>query len=69
MLLCIRTTVEINDELLRQVKRIASDEQLTLKQVIERALRDMVGRRCFRARPYRLKWRAESGRIRPGVKI
>lgn len=69
MLLCMRTTVDINDELLRQVKRMAADEQLTLKQMVERALRELLKQRRPSAGGYRLRWRTEQGRLQPGVRI
>jgi len=64
----MRTTLDINDELMRQVKRRAADEGTTLRAVIEGALRAHVGR-AKRGRSYRLSWRTEKGRSRPGVRI
>ena len=46
MLLCMRTTVDINDELMRQIKRLAADEKVSLKQIVERALRELTSRTC-----------------------
>jgi hypothetical protein len=66
MLLCVRTTLEIADELLRRAKRKAADEGTTLREAVEAALR-----RHLASRPgtgaYRLRWRPERGRILPGV--
>jgi len=39
MLCCMRTTIEINDDLMRQVKRVALQSNRTLRAVIEDALR------------------------------
>ena len=39
MLLCMRTTIDINDELLKETKAYALSEHKTLKTVIEQALR------------------------------
>lgn len=68
MLLCMRTTLDINDELLREAKRLAAEEGKPLREVVERALR-----RHLRTRPidshYRLNWRTERGRIREGVRL
>lgn len=65
---CMRTTVEINDELLRRAKRCAADAGESLRAVIEAALRSYLGNG---ADPdgYSLQWRAESGRIQPGVRL
>ena len=68
MLLCMRTTIEIADELLRQAKTRAADDGIPLRQVIESALRlYILGRRGRGG--YRLRWRAERGRIQPGVRL
>ena len=68
MLLCMRTTLDINDELLREVKRRAADEGTSLRAVIEGALRAQIGR-PRRSASYRLRWRTEKGRSRPAVRI
>lgn len=39
MLLCMRTTIDINDHLLRQARAYAISEHKTLKMVVENALR------------------------------
>ena len=68
MLFCMRTTLDINDELLRQVKRRAADERTSLRAVIESALRAHI-RPPRRGTSYRLRWRTEKCRLRPGVRI
>ena len=42
MLLCMRTTLDINDELLRAVRAYATDERKTLKATVEQALREFL---------------------------
>lgn len=42
MLLCVRTTIELNDELLRAAKSHAAREGQSLKATIERALRELL---------------------------
>lgn len=66
--LCMRTTVEISDELLRQAKKRAADEGGPLRKVIEEALRSYLGKRP-KNKKYELKWRTEKGRILPGVRL
>lgn len=68
MLLCMRTTLEVADELLRQAKRRAADEGATLRSVVEAALRAYLAPRRRRT-AYRLRWRAEHGRLQPGVRL
>lgn len=42
MLLCMRTTIDINDALLAATKSHAARDQKTLKAVVEQALRDFL---------------------------
>jgi hypothetical protein len=68
MLLCMRTTFDLNDEVLRQAKRKAADEGVPLRDVVEAALRYYIKgpRKTTR---YRLKWRTERGKLAPGVSL
>ena len=68
MFLCVRTTIDLNDELLREAKRRAADEGTTLRQLFERALRAHLSGRASRS-GYRLRWRPEKGRVQPGVQL
>ena len=68
MLLCMRTTLEISDELFRQLKRKAADEGKPVRQVVESALRIYLGKAKSR-KAYQLQWRSERGRILPGVRL
>lgn len=68
MLLCLRTTFDIPDELLRQAKRRAADEGAPLKRIAEEALRQFLRGPASRSR-YKLRWRTQSGRILPGVRL
>ena len=68
MLLCMRTTVHVNDELLRQAKRRAADEGATLKAVFEEALRAYLATPVSRT-GYVFRWRTEKGRLMPGVDL
>ena len=66
--LCMRTTIEISEELLRQAKKRAADERAPLREVIEAALRFYLGKRPKNKR-YELKWRTEKGHMLPGVRL
>ena len=68
MLLCMRTTLEISDEIFRQLKRKAADEGATVRQVVENALRFYLGKPKVH-KSYQLHWRTERGRILPGVRL
>ena len=60
--------MELNDELLRSAKRRAASEGTTLRAVVERALRSFLEGGA-RKSGYRLRWRPERGRLRPGVRL
>jgi Arc/MetJ family transcription regulator len=68
MLLCMRTTIEISDELLRRAKRKAADTGVALRQIVEAALRSYLGG-PVKGTAYRLRWRTERGRLQPGVNL
>jgi len=68
MILCMRTTIEITDELLRQAKKKAAAEGTALRQVVETALRFYLAKPRRQA-GYRLRWRTERGRVLPGVRL
>lgn len=67
MLECMRTTIEINDELLRQAKRRAADEAVPLREIVERALRALLGGKSASRKRYALAWHVERGRLQAGV--
>ena len=68
MLLCMRTTIDISDDLLRRAKRRAADESTSLKAVVEGALRAWLATRR-RGKGYRLTWHPEQGMLQPGVDL
>lgn len=68
MLLLMRTTIELNDELLRQAKKRAADEGASLRSVVEAALRAHLGSGP-RSSGYKLRWRTEKGRLQPGAQL
>lgn len=66
MLRCMRTTVEINDELLRKAKKRAADEHATLRGIFDRALRQYFNPPA--SKKFRLRWKThKGGAIQPGV--
>jgi hypothetical protein len=64
----MRITLDLSGELLRRAKRRADDEGATLRSVVEAALRAYLAPRRRRT-AYRLRWRAERGRLQPGVRL
>lgn len=69
MLICMRTTLNLDEELMRQVRRRAADSGQTLTQIIESALRDSLARAEQKKNLYKLKWGTVAGRLRPGVDL
>lgn len=54
MITCMRTTVIIDDELLRQAKRSAAERDVTLSDIINDALRTRLARKIPDAAPFQL---------------
>jgi len=68
MLVRMRTTVDLPDELFRQLKKRAADLGTPMRRLIEDALRAYVSPGTRRA-PYRFRWRTERGTLQPGVRL
>ncbi len=64
----MRTTIDINDEILREAKRAAANQSTSVRAIIETALRSYLGQSGHR-RSYELNWETEKGRIQPGVQL
>lgn len=56
MLLCVRTRLDVNDELMRLAKQRAAEEGESLESVLERALRAHLAAPAERSK-YKLQWR------------
>jgi Arc/MetJ family transcription regulator len=69
MLLTMRTSIDLNDKLLRDAKRRAADERTTLRAVFERALRAYLKGSPERSAAYRLEWHPRRGRLRAGIDV
>ena len=68
MIRCMRTTLDIADEVLRQAKKRAADDGVPLREVVETALRSFLSSRRARG-TYKLQWSTDRGRLRPGVDL
>lgn len=68
MLMCMRTTIDVGDELLRQAKARAVKQGVPLRVVVEEALR-LYLRQPGRQSGYKLQWRTTKGRMLPGVRL
>ena len=65
----MRTTVRLDDELLRDAKRLAAETGRTLTSVIEDALRETLARRGQPSKRERIVLPTMSGRLMPGVDL
>lgn len=70
MLWCMRTTIRLDDQLLKSVKRFAHDTGKSLTAVIEDALRQTLSRKTAKRRRKPVKLTTASGHgVRPGVDL
>lgn len=69
MLICMRTTLNLDDELMKQVKRKAAEAGRTMTEVIEASLRESLHQTRKRGSDYRLNMVTVKGVKRPGVDL
>lgn len=69
MLFCMRTTLNLDDELMRQARGRAAETGRTLTQIIEESLRGALAERSEDRPSYQLKWTTARGRLLPGVDL
>jgi len=65
----MRTTLDLDDALIRKAKGRAADEGTTLTAVIEHALRHYLAPARPTGKPFRLKLLTKKGRPMPGVNL
>lgn len=65
MVICMKTTLNLDDELVRKAKRSAAERGLTFTRFVEDALREALV--VPRREEHRLDWTTERGRRRPPV--
>jgi len=63
----MRTTVDLNDDLMRRAKRRAAEEGLTFRELLDRALRTHLERRPAAKTGYKLKLKGYGGGLQPGI--
>jgi putative antitoxin of VapBC-like toxin-antitoxin system len=69
MLICMRTTLDLDDQLMKTAKRRAAETGRTLSSMIETALRELLADENRSKGNYRLKWVVVPGGAQPGVDI
>jgi hypothetical protein len=65
----MRTTLALDDRLLRAAKKRAAEQGTTLTHVIEEALRHHLTAAVRPAKPFRLRLLTKRGRLVPGVNL
>ena len=60
--------MDLNDALLRQAKKRAANDGAPLREIVEAALTLYLSKRPRHA-GYKLRWRTETGRLLPGVRL
>lgn len=69
MYFCMRTTLDLDDALLRAVKARAAETGRTMTSLIEEALREHLARTGVGAAPSPLRWVVVDGGPLPGVEL
>ncbi len=70
MLICMRTTVRLDDDLMRQVRQYAARHDMTLTDVFHQALRELLARRKRTPERQRQPLPTFSGQgLQPGVDL
>ncbi len=69
MALCMRTTIDLDDPLFRELKQEAARRGTTLRQLVNESLRQALAKP--RRKPkYRFNWKVDrGGQILPGVRL
>lgn len=69
MLICMRTTLNIDDDLMRLVKKHAAETDRTISAIIETALRYLIEHEQRTDQPFRLRWKTVRGGLQAGVDL
>jgi hypothetical protein len=64
----MRTTIDLQDELLIAIKKRAAEQRRPLRALIEEAVRAQLAR-ATRRKPRRLRWLTAPGGLPPGVDL
>jgi hypothetical protein len=65
----MRTTLDIDDLVLRRAKKLAAEEGKTLTQIVEEALRERLTPRARSGKKFKLRLLTKTGRIIPGTEL
>lgn len=65
----MRTTLNLDDDLMRAIKRHAAASGKTVTALVEAALRDLLAQSKRKPRSHRLEWVVVPGGAQPGVDL
>lgn len=69
MFLCMRTTLDLDDTVLKAAKRRAVETRRTLTAVVEEALRELLRREVGSGEGFELRWKPVRGGAQAGVDL
>ncbi len=69
MLICMRTTLNLDDSLMMALKQHASRTGRTMTEIVDLALRELMTRESRPATGYRMKWVSVRGSGHPSVDL
>jgi predicted transcriptional regulator len=65
----MRTTLDLDEALLRRAKRLAAERHTTLTRIVEEALAAALAPRAAGASVYRFRWETDHGRYVGGIDL
>jgi plasmid stability protein len=69
MFICMRTTLNLDDDLMRTLKSRAAETGRTMTELIEEAIREMLAQPREQSGKREFPWVTVQGRVRPGIDI
>ncbi len=69
MVICMKTTLNLDPELMKSVKQRALDTNQTITALVETSLRQLLAREHQVGKPYRFDWKPVSGKLIAPVDI
>lgn len=69
MLICMRTTLNLDDELMRRVRRRAAESGRTITEIMDAAVRELLEREAKPPASHRLRWVTVRGKTQPAVDL
>lgn len=65
----MRTTLDLDDDVLRAAKKLAAEEGKTMTRIVEEALRDRTAPKARSGTRFRLRLLTKKGKLVPGTNL